>query len=275
MQPDGQEEAKFQEKPQASFLRSWAIQRQVVHALVLREVITRYGRHNIGFLWLFVEPMLFTVGVTLMWSALKQVHGSNLPIAAFAVTGYSSVLVWRNMPSRVVNSIEPNLSLMYHRNVRILDIFAARLLLEGVGVATSFFVLTIFFAAIGWLNLPEDPIKVVLGWLMLAWWGAALGMLLGGLSHQSELVDKFWHPLQYLLFPLSGSAFLVEALPPSFREVVLYLPMVHGVECVRDGFFGSQFTPHYDLGYMAMCNLAVTFLAMVEIRRVSRNLVPA
>ncbi|MCC4231114.1 ABC transporter permease [Sphingobium soli] len=261
--------------PQTGLLHSWAIQRRVIHALVMREVITRFGRHNIGFLWLFVEPMIFTIGVTLIWSALRAVHGSSLSIAAFALTGYSSVLVWRNMPSRVIDSIEPNLSLMYHRNVRIFDIFVSRLLLEGLSVATSFFILTIIFAAIGWLSLPEDPFKVVVGWLMLAWWGCAIGMFVGALSHRSELIDKFWAPLQYLMFPLSGSAFLVDALPPDFAHWVLYLPMVHGVECVRDGFFGSQFNAHYDLGYMATINLVFTLFGLVEIRRASQNLVPA
>lgn len=269
MSPDHQGE------PRESFLRSWAIQRRVIGALLLREVITRYGRHNIGFLWLFIEPMIFTLGVTAIWSVTRAAHGSDLPIAAFAVTGYSSVLVWRNMPSRLVDSINPNLSLMYHRNVRIFDIFAARLLLEAMGVATSFFVLTLIFASIGWLELPEDVLKVVIGWVMLAWWGTAIGMYLGALSHRSELVEKFWHPMAYLLFPLSGAAFLVDALPREFQEWILYLPMVHGVECVRDGFFGSYFTAHYDLGYMATCNLVVSLLALAEIRRASRNLVPA
>ncbi|MCI4588659.1 ABC transporter permease [Sphingobium sp. BYY-5] len=261
--------------PQTSLLQSWVVQRRIIFALVMREIITRYGRHNIGFLWLFVEPATFTIGVTVLWTIMRSVHGANLPIAAFALTGYSCVLVWRNMPSRVVGAIEPNLSLMYHRNVRVLDIFIARLLLEGIAVATCFLVLTLVFAAIGLMNLPEDPLKVVVGWLMLAWWGVALGMFIGALSYRTELIDKFWHPVTYLLFPLSGAAFLVEILPEGFRKVVLYLPMVHGVECVRDGFFGSQFTPHYDLFYMGMINLVVSFLALIEIRRASRNLVPA
>jgi ABC-type polysaccharide/polyol phosphate export permease len=34
----------------------------VLGALLIRELLTRYGRHNIGFLWLFVEPMIFTLG---------------------------------------------------------------------------------------------------------------------------------------------------------------------------------------------------------------------
>jgi capsular polysaccharide transport system permease protein len=266
---------QMQEPSPTSFLRSWAIQQRVIGALLMREVITRYGRHNIGFLWLFVEPMVFTIGVTLIWTATRAVHGSDLPISAFALTGYSSVLVWRNMPSRLVGSIEPNLSLMYHRNVKIIDIFAARLLLEAVGVGISFFILTLFFAAVGWLQLPEDPLKVVMGWVMLVWFGSSLGMFLGALSNRSELIDKFWHPAAYLLFPLSGAAFLVESLPAEFREWILYLPMVHGVECVRDGFFGSHFTPYYDLGYMALCNLGLSLFALAEIRRASRNLVPA
>jgi capsular polysaccharide transport system permease protein len=31
--------------------RSLVIQARVVGALVMREIITRYGRHNIGFMW--------------------------------------------------------------------------------------------------------------------------------------------------------------------------------------------------------------------------------
>src|SRR5512139_966706 len=110
---------------------SWRIQRRVLGALLMREILTRYGRHNIGFLWLFVEPMLFTLGVTAMWTALKTVHGSDLPIVAFSITGYSSVLLWRNMSGRCIGALTPNLSLLYHRNVRPMDIYAARLLLEA------------------------------------------------------------------------------------------------------------------------------------------------
>ena len=108
-----------------SLTRSWAIQRRVISALVLREMLTRYGRHNIGFLWLFAEPMLFTVGVTFLWTATELMHGSDLPIVAFAITGYSSVLLWRNMPTRCIGALTPNLSLLYHRNVRPIDIYVA------------------------------------------------------------------------------------------------------------------------------------------------------
>lgn len=257
-----------------SLRRSWSIQRRVIWALVLREILTRYGRHNIGFFWLFVEPMLFTLGVTALWTATKAVHGSDLPIVAFAITGYSSVLLWRNMPGRCIGALAPNLSLLYHRNVRPIDIYAARLLLEVAGVTTSFVFLVIFFGFFGWLRMPENVLQVAMGWVMLAWFGSATALFLGALSEVSETVEKLWHPMSYLLFPLSGAAFLVSAIPQSAQQVVLWLPMVHGVEYLREGYFGSQMTAHYDLGYMALVNIALTILGLAQIRKISRMVVP-
>lgn len=263
------------ETPPGGLARSWAIQRRVVWALFLREILTRFGRHNIGFLWLFVEPMLFTLGVTALWTATQSVHGSNLPIVAFAITGYSSVLLWRNMPGRCIGAIEPNLALMYHRNVRIFDILFARVLLEFAGASISFVVLTIVFSTIGWMSLPEDVLKVAFGWLMLTWFGMSLAMYLGALAERSELVEKLWHPTAYLLFPLSGAAFIVDALPPRAQELALYLPMVNGVEYLREGFFGSQIVAHYDMAYMGLFSACLTLLALAEIRRASRTVTPA
>ncbi|MDP9422840.1 MAG: ABC transporter permease [Pseudomonadota bacterium] len=260
--------------PKQGLARSWSIQQRVIHALVLREMLTRYGRHNIGFLWLFVEPMLFTLGVTALWTATKSVHGSDLPIVAFALTGYSSVLLWRNMPSRCIGAITPSLALLYHRNVRPIDIYLARLVLEATGATMSFVFLGIFFVFIGWLQLPEDVLKVVGGWCMLTWFGAALALFLGGLSEHSEIVEKLWHPMAYFTFPLSGAAFLVDALPQAAQEFILFLPMIHGLEFLREGYFGSQITAHYDLGYMAIINTVLTILGLAQVAKVSRTVVP-
>jgi len=255
-----------------NIIESWRIWRRIVWALLLREILTRYGRHNIGFLWLFVEPMLFTVGVTALWTATKSVHGSSLPIVAFAVTGYSSVLLWRNMPARCVLALDPNLGLLYHRNVRPIDIYLSRLILEASGAGISFVVLVLFFHFVGWLALPEDVLEVIGAWLMLAWMGTAVALLIGALSEFSETVEKLWHPFSYLLFPLSGAAFLVNALPVQAQHIVLLLPMVHGVEMLREGYFGSQMVAHYDFAYMAICNAVFTLLGLAQVRKVSLTL---
>lgn len=258
----------------ASFAQSLHVQMRVLRALFLREALTRFGRHNIGFLWLFVEPMTFTLGVTALWTATKSVHGSDLPIVAFALTGYSSVLLWRNMPSRCIGALWANLSLLYHRNIKVLDIFAARLMLEFGGATISFTVLSVVFISIGWLEPPQNLLEVVGGWLIIAVFGSALAILLGALSHENELVDKLWHPASYLIFPLSGSAFMVDALPKLAQDVVLWIPMVHGVEIVREGYFGARARAHYDLSYVVPFSLVLSGLALLQVRKLAARVVP-
>jgi ABC-2 type transport system permease protein/capsular polysaccharide transport system permease protein len=89
---------------------------------------------------------------------------------------------------------------------------------------------------------------------------------------RTELVEKLWHPLSYLVFPLSGSAFMVDALPRDVQDLALYLPMVDGVEMVRDGYFGSYAHAHYDAGYLVAVSLILSLLGL-SLLMLSRNLV--
>ena len=158
----------------------------MIRALLMREVITRFGRHNVGVLWLVGEPMIFTLGVAALWSAAGMSHGSGLPIIAFAITGYSSVLMWRNSVSRCNSAIQQNFGLLYHRNVQVIDVFVTRIMLEIAGATGSFMVLALFFTIGGWIQPPEDLLKVVCGWLMLAWFGTALALAVGAATAYSR-----------------------------------------------------------------------------------------
>lgn len=236
---------------------------------MLREVLTRYGRHNIGVLWLFVEPMLFTLGVTALWTATKATHGSTIPIAAFALTGYSTVLLWRNCAGRCGKAIEPNLSLLYHRNVRVFDIFASRITLEIAGATLSLIFLTAVFIATIDIPPPADLSTMLTAWTLMAWFAAALGLTVGALSEMSETFDRLWHTATYLLFPLSGAVFMVDWLPSAARETVLLIPMVHGTEMLRDGYFAGTYRTHYSAPYLMSFNLALTWVGLSLTRKVS------
>ena len=48
--------------------------------------------------------------------------------------------------------------------------------------------------------------------------------------------------------------------------------MVHGVEMLREGYFGSRMVAHYSLGYMALWNAMLTLLGLAQVRKVSMTL---
>jgi capsular polysaccharide transport system permease protein len=254
-----------------SLLHSLRIQGRVLHALMLREVITRYGRENLGVLWLVTEPMLFTLGVVTLWSMVSLHHGTAIPIVAFGVTGYSSVLLWRNCATHASGAIPQNKTLLYHRNVRVIDVLVHRIVMEIAGATASFLLLSLLFTYIGWMPTPSDLLEVLFGWIMLAWFGASLAVLIGGATAFSEVVGRIWHPISYLMFPISGAAFMVDWLSAPLQKIVLFMPMVHGVEILREGYFGNAVPAHYDLGYMVFCCLVLTLTGLYVVHEASRR----
>lgn len=260
-------------RAEISLIKCLVIQWRVLHALMLRELITRFGRENLGVLWLVGEPMIFTLGVATLWSAAGLSHGgTGIPIVAFAVTGYSSVLMWRNSASQCSAGIDSNKSLLFHRSVLVIDVLLTRIALEIAGATMSFIILSLIFIYIGLMKPPIDMLLVLEGWLMLAWFGASLALLIGGGTALSHIVHRIWHPAAYLLFPMSGAAFMVDWMPTKLQSVVLVLPMVHGVEILRQGYFGNLVTAHYDIGYMAICCLVLSLMGLYVVREASQRL---
>lgn len=229
---------------------------------MMREILTRYGRHNIGFLWLFIEPMLLTLGVMLLWHYTFQGHKGALSVAAFAVTGYSSVQLWRTTAGRCISALTPNLSLLYHRNVGVLEIFTARIVLELAAATAAFSLMILIFSVTLLMPPPVDLFPIVLGWSLLAWFGASLGLLLGAASELSEAVERIWHPISYLLFPLSGAMFLVDWLPADVQSLALWIPMISANELIRSGYFGIKIVAHYDIPWLVAVCMFQTMLGL-------------
>ena len=254
---------------------SLTIQWRIVKALLMREIITRYGRHNIGFAWLFAEPMMFTVGVVILWSLFHDIGAAHhISAVAYTLTGYSTVLVWRNTIGRCTLAVEPNQALLFHRNVRVIDLFLSRIILEIGGATLSMLVLMSLFIAAGVIDAPFDLMDMIIAWTMLAWYAAAMALLIGGLTEFSELVERFWHPIAYFQLPVSGALAMASRLPANVRNIVLLFPTANCVELFRYGYFGEAVKPYYDLGYVAIVNLLLTWAGLAVVTAASRRVEP-
>jgi ABC-type polysaccharide/polyol phosphate export permease len=255
----------------SSLRASLSIQMRVLGALLMREIITRYGRHNVGFLWVFIEPMMFSIGITLLWSFTGMSKGI-IPVAGFALTGYSAIVLWRNMVGRLANTSSANQGLLYHSQVKVLDLILSRAFLEAAGISISFIFLSFAFTAIGLMSLPVDPLQAVIAWVLLIWFAIAAGMIAAYAGETSEIFDRVWHVMMYLTLPFTGAFSMVSWLPPAVQEILLWSPMVHAVEMLREGYFGVSVNAIYSVFYLISCNLVLTLVGLVLIRKIRRNL---
>lgn len=108
----------------------------------------------------------------------------------------------------------------------------------------------------------------------MVWFAFALGLVIGAASERSELIERVWHIVTYLLFPLSGAAFMVDWLPKVAQPYILWLPMVHGTEMIRHGYFGDLVKTYEDPVYFATFNVALTLLGLALVRETGRRIEP-
>jgi ABC-type polysaccharide/polyol phosphate export permease len=266
---------KIQSLQGGSLLDSLKIQKRVVTALYLREILTRYGRNNIGFLWLFIEPILFVGMIVSIWTLRGNHIAGNIPVATFCLTGYLPLILWRSMPSRCMGAMRANASFLYYRQVRPIDIYLTRIAVEFVGATISFMCLTILFLYLGLISLPVDPLMVLSGWILLTIFAGAFGIVIGTMSERYEILKKIWPPVMFILFVCSGVMFAVDTIPPQMQKILLIFPVVHCVEMIRAGFLGDVMHWHYDPVYVFVCSMALLLFGIMQIKVVSRRAIPS
>ena len=264
----------MKELHKTSFWESLVIQKRVLGALLMREIITRYGRNNIGFLWLFVEPLLMTLVMVLMWKFFRANSISTLNIVAFTITGYPMMMMWRNASNRAMGAISANTSLLYHRNVRVLDTIFARMLLEIAGATIAQIAIMAVLIAVRWIEMPADIFYMLLAWLLMAMFAVGLGLVICSIAVQFEPFSKVWSMLSFVMMPLSGVFFFVHHLPQNLQHYVLMIPMVHGTEMFRAGYFGSSVTTYGNPWFVVLCNLVLLLFGLAMVAKVSKGVEP-
>ena len=128
--------------------------------------------------------------------------------------------------------------------------------------------------AVGAMQLPDDLLTMIMAWGLLAWFAVGLGLVIGAVSERSEVFDRIWHTITYLMFPFSGAVFMVDWLPKAVQEFVLWLPMVHSVEMLRHGYFGSIVRTYENPAYLMLANLVLTLLGLALVRETGRRVEP-
>lgn len=228
---------------------------RIFEALLLRFVIGRYGRDNIGFMWTFAEPLLLCVGVMVIWSFTKGRSEHGLDLVAVVFTGYMPLTLWRHQTGLVVNILRSVKFLTMFKNVRLFDILVTKLFYEFVSVTGSTLIVFIALLSLDLLNQPHDMLLMLQGWLIMGLLGTSFGFLVASASEMSELVEKIMPPLQYFILPLCGCFYMVDWLPDSVKLYALYVPTVHSYEMIRAGYFGPSLKTHFEYTYPLMVSL--------------------
>lgn len=233
------------------WLHGLRVQARVVSALMVRDAMSRFGHDNLGFFWIIGEPMLLMIGVMVLWTIMGETKGhSDVSVIPFALTGYAFITLWRHIVARSMHCMTHSASLIFHRNVSFFDVQIARGVLECVAILSAFFVTYLPFALLDLAPKINDPLLLMGGWLFTTIFSMSFGLIVAGLTELSDAADRIITPLLYITLPFTGLFYMVDWLPASAQKIIVWSPMVSGIEMFRAGMFPPSVNTHYFPVYM-------------------------
>lgn len=254
------------------FWRGLKVQGNVIGALLMRELHTRYGRENIGYLWIFLEPMTLAGAVALLHIGGGSSHSGSIHPIPFAILGYTTFIMFRGMVTRADGALESNMPLLYHRRVTIFDMMFSRALLEAAGTIVTLMVLIGFVTILGIATVPARPLELLTGIVLIFWFSFAVSLLICAWTHDNRLVARFVHPITYILMPLSGAFYQMSWVPEPYRSGLEWFPMPGIFELLRYGQFQGAKDTYIDIPYVVGWCLLLTYAGLVSIRATRRRI---
>lgn len=232
------------------FAEAVRIQGRVLLALMLREARTRYGRTQAGYLWALAEPIIHISVFSLIFSMRLMAIPLGDSVILFLATGFAIFVGFRNVMMCTAGGYGSNEALLSFPIVRVMDVFLGRALLE---LATWMLVAFLIFGTLiltGIAPLPHAVLKMLEAIIALFGIGFGAGLFIG-------IISEFWPSLRSLIsMPLrllyftSAVFYLPDRLPPTFRDILAWNPVMHAITLFREGYYRGYESHLLDVGYL-------------------------
>lgn len=253
----------------SDFMQALSVQSRVIHAFLLRETRTRFGRSRLGYFWALFEPMAYILTMVAVFSALGRGAPAGMDITLFFFTAIIPWLLFLKMMTGLSGAIGANQQLLTYPQVKTLDVVVARIILE---FSTLLIVAVLYLIGLSFFGIQitiDSVLLTLVGLLMATGLGIGMGLVGGVIRLYMPAWSNFQSILSRVLFFTSGKFFLAESLPITLQEWLWYNPVLHVVEWTRSAFFVGFESQFYDVRYLAFFILFLLFIGLAA-ERVSR-----
>jgi len=244
--------------------------KNVIYALFLRELKTRFGKYRLGYLWAILEPFIFIslfVGIrgiltgSLRSGADKFIYHVDYPL--FLAAGLIPFFMFRHTVVQIMHSIEANRGLFTYQPVKPIDAIIARWILEGVIFVFVWILVFFILHFIGFKTEIKDLLCLIGIYILFYLFSLGVGMIFCIIVNIYDEVRHIISPFLLFLFFTSGTFFSINMIPSKFQIYLLWNPCLHFIELSRERFFPLYKTEVCSLKFIIICTICVLFLGLV------------
>ncbi len=240
----------------------WA---SIIAFLMVQEFDRRFSTSRFGGVLALAEPILLIAAITIFRAQFKGILPTfGTSTVLFVSSGVFPFYVFLRLSVR-------SRDIRYDAAHRLPRISSTDTVFASIGAeaALIFTALAGWFAAMwvyGLSAAPEDPRACLLALGLFAVGGIGIGLVNAAISRRFPLWTYIYAIPGRALLVLSGAYYIVDLLPPFFRNVVVWNPLAHGIEWFRLGLYGNYPVITMDLEYFGMA-MAVALLLGIAAHR--------
>ncbi|MFM9846392.1 MAG: ABC transporter permease [Hyphomicrobiaceae bacterium] len=243
-----------------------AVQMRVIGALILRETRSRFGRSQLGYLWAIAEPLLYIISLSLLFDAISRHSPFGSSVALFFATGLLPYQLFSRIASALTTAFDANEALLAYPIVKPVDTLIARAMLE---IATAALVMILLFGGLVYFADAPEPeslhvmVVAILGLSLFGFGVGTINAVIGTLFVSwRQVYDVASRPL----IIVCGVFFTLDTLPAGARDIVAYIPITHGIELFRSGYYSGYRSTVMDIGYLFVSGLVLCLVGLAAER---------
>jgi capsular polysaccharide transport system permease protein len=222
----------------------------VMAAVVLRDMRTRFFNHGLGFLVQTLWPLahIFMLIIIYNFAGRQAPYGESLNVffASALLPTMSFMYVSRFMSlSLIIN--RPMLSFPA---VTVLDIMFGRAFLEVIAAGLTLALTITILWAIGDNPFPFDPLQAILAYVSVLILAVGVGILAGVVVMFFQMFATIYALAMVLVYVSSGVLFVSSMLPDAASYALSWNPVFQGVEWMRTAFYEGYNNRYLDKTYL-------------------------
>jgi capsular polysaccharide transport system permease protein len=244
------------------------IQRDVIYALLLRELSSRFGKSRGGFLWVLVEPIAHVLVPVVMFSFIRHRLMPGVEYPVFLVYGFLPFLLFKAMCLQIVDGTQAGQGLLSYRQVLLMDVFIAKALAHWVIQTVVFIIVLTGLAMLSYHVLPPRPVELAGVLLLAAALAFGLGLLFAAIASLMPDARAIIHVMFMPLYFVSGILFPVTRFSDEWVRWMAINPVLHLVELSRvAGVDGYQPMKYTSIAYPLALALFATVIGLMLYRQ--------
>lgn len=243
------------------------------HALLLRELQTRFGSYRLGYLWAPLDVILqMAIFLVLFGAVMKRVL-PGMDYMLFLVSGFAPFFMMQKIAIRSLGAVSANAGLLMYRAVRHIDVIIARSFLELVIYFITFVILLVGLTFFGVSFSVAHLDMVLFCWLMMFLFAFGLAMILMIVGHYGGELSKVISIVFTILYFISGVLYSVHVVPEPYLSYLMYNPFIHCLEALRHALSPTYPIYHVSMLYFVKWTICVNFVGLLLYKACERDLI--